>query len=91
MTTRNSCWRAGTCKQPLSFFHCTNIIKKSKLFKNENGHDVAKDNADEVGAAGAHKGGSDLACLCAQMAARNAAAKTCTLDSERWRVNNSAD
>ncbi|KAG2115642.1 hypothetical protein BD769DRAFT_1391142 [Suillus cothurnatus] len=53
-----------------------------KLFKNENGHDVAKDNADEVGALGAHKGGSNLARLCAQMAACNAAVKTHTLDSE---------
>jgi hypothetical protein len=43
---------------------------------------VAKDNADDVGALGAHKGGSDLAHLHAQMAAHNAAVKTCTLDSE---------
>ncbi|KAG1789935.1 uncharacterized protein HD556DRAFT_1446512 [Suillus plorans] len=54
-----------------------------KLFKNEDGRDVAKDDADELGPSGARKGGSDLARLRAQMAARNAAAKTHATDSER--------
>ncbi|KAG1725157.1 uncharacterized protein EDB91DRAFT_1087218 [Suillus paluster] len=53
-----------------------------KLFKNEAECDVAKDGADEFGPLGACKGGSDLACLRAQMAACNAAAKTCAMDSE---------
>jgi hypothetical protein len=65
----------------LSFFYCTNITKNSKIFKNENGCDVAKDDADELEALGARKGGRNLACLHAQMAAHNAAAKTHTLDS----------
>jgi hypothetical protein len=42
---------------------------------------VAKDDVDELGASGARKGGRNLACLHAQMAACNAAAKTRTLDS----------
>jgi hypothetical protein len=42
---------------------------------------VAKDDADELEALGARKGGRNLACLHAQMAAHNAAAKTHTLDS----------
>lgn len=54
-----------------------------KLFNNEDGRDVARDDAEDSALSSTREGGSDLARLRAQMASRNAAAKTGTADSDR--------
>ncbi|KAG1835386.1 hypothetical protein DFJ58DRAFT_735581 [Suillus subalutaceus] len=54
-----------------------------KLFNNDDGRDVARDDAEDSALSSTREGGSDLARLRAQMAARNAAAKTDTTDLER--------
>ncbi|KAG1846639.1 hypothetical protein F4604DRAFT_1936310 [Suillus subluteus] len=54
-----------------------------KLFNNDDGRDVARDDAGDSALSSTREGGSDLARLRAQMAARNAAAKTDTTDLER--------
>ncbi|KAG2351329.1 hypothetical protein BDR07DRAFT_1501830 [Suillus spraguei] len=54
-----------------------------KLFNNEDGHDVARDDVDESMLSSTHEGGSDLACLRTQMAAHNAAVKASSTDLER--------
>ncbi|KAG1759755.1 hypothetical protein EDD22DRAFT_955587 [Suillus occidentalis] len=54
-----------------------------KLFNNEDGRDVARDDAEDSALSSTREGGSDLARLRAQMASRNAAAKAGTADSDR--------
>ncbi|KAG2127004.1 hypothetical protein BD769DRAFT_1668128 [Suillus cothurnatus] len=58
------------------FYHnIIELIEDLKLFNNDDGVDVARDSTEDTALSSTHKGGSDLAHLCAQMAAHNAAAK----------------